>query len=73
MPKELTDAHKEALANGRARRADKRRQEAITRVKQFRKWNRDDAENGRPGKRKPMPQVPSDADYDLARKSGAIT
>lgn len=60
------------MQKGRARAGEQRRQEAIDRVIQFQKWNKEDAETGRPGARKPIPQVPSDADYDLARKSGAI-
>ena len=72
MPKELSDAHKRALAKGREKGAEKRRQEAVQRVTTWMDWNRDDAENGRPGARKPMPTLPTDADFDLARKAGAI-
>ncbi len=73
MPRELTEQHKAAMQAGRIAAGETRRREAIKRVKDFREWNRDDAENGRPGARKPMPAVPSDSDYDVARKAGAIT
>jgi len=72
MPKELTEQHKLAMLNGRRKAGEKKRKEAISRVLTWRAWNRDDAENGAPGRRKPMPTVPSDGDFEIARAEGAI-
>jgi hypothetical protein len=72
MPRELSEKQKKAMQAGRRRAGESRRQEAIQRVQTFRAWNQDDAENGTPGNRKPIPTIPSDTDYEVARAEGAI-
>lgn len=70
MPRELTEKHKQAMQAGRRKAGEAKRQAAIARVKAFSDWCEDDALNGSPGNRKPIPAIPSSSDYSIARAAG---
>lgn len=73
MPKQLSPEHIKKMQAGKAKAARAKRRAAVKRVLDFRAWNVADAAamaNG--GKMLPMPECPSDADYDIARAEGAI-
>jgi hypothetical protein len=83
MPKELSATHKRAMQRGRAKAVERKRKEAAKIVSAFQEWNRRDGEAGRAYRdgritreqrqavSREIPQVPTDAQYALARGEAA--
>jgi hypothetical protein len=74
----VTEKQKNAMQKGRERAVKAAQAAAIKRVKAYRAWLKRDVEvstlrrRGEPAKREPMPLIPSDHDYKIARDAGVI-
>lgn len=74
----MTEKQQSAMQKGRERAVKAARKSAIQRVKEYRAWLARDVEistlrqRGEPAKREPIPVIPADNDYKIAREAGVV-